>query len=247
MIATTAQKKVVIEPSILSADLLRLGEQVKEVEEAGAEVIQIDVMDGCFVPNITFGVGTVKALSKITNLKLDVHLMICKPEQYIREFVEAGASRIIVHQEATFHVHKVLQTIRDLGAERGVAINPGTPVSSIEEVLDETDIVQVMTVNPGFGGQNFIVSQLDKINRLRRILVSRKLSARIAVDGGIDEKTAPLVVKNGATILVAGSSIYNGNASVKKNFRTLRDSATKDIGLTVKPTTSSSSNAEAVS
>jgi ribulose-phosphate 3-epimerase len=228
------EEKIVIEPSILSADLLRLGEQVKEAEKAGAEIIQIDVMDGCFVPNITFGVGTVKALSKNTNLKLDVHLMICKPEKYIREFVESGASRVIVHQEASLHLHKTLQSIGDLGAETGVAINPGTSLSSIEEVLNEADVVQVMTVNPGFGGQNFIVSQLDKINRLQRILASRKLATRIAVDGGIDERTAPLVIKNGATILVAGSSIYNGNGSVKKNFQSLKNSLSKIDRLEVK-------------
>jgi ribulose-phosphate 3-epimerase len=214
---------IIIEPSILSADFARLGEQVREAEAAGAEATQIDIMDGRFVPNITFGQGIVKALRSVTRMKLDVHLMIVEPEKYVAEFAEAGADRLIVHQEACLHLHRTLQSIRALGIEAGVAINPATPLSTVEEVLDLVEVVQIMTVNPGFGGQAFIHSQLDKIRRLRQILVSRGLEIRIAVDGGIDTTTAPLVVRAGASILVAGSSVYNKKASVAQNLKVLYD------------------------
>lgn len=212
---------IIIEPSILSADFARLGEQVQEAEAAGAEATQIDVMDGRFVPNITFGQGVVKALRPLTRMKLDVHLMIVEPEKYLAEFAEAGAERLIVHQEACPHLHRTLQSIRDLGVEAGVALNPATPLSMVEEVLDLADVVQIMTVNPGFGGQGFIRSQLDKIRRLRQLLDARGTNTQIAVDGGIDTTTAPLVVKAGATILVAGSSVYNKEASVAQNLKAL--------------------------
>jgi ribulose-phosphate 3-epimerase len=181
-------------------------------------------MDGQFVPNITFGPGVVQALRKMVSVTLDVHLMIVEPERYLAEFVEAGADRLFVHQEACTHLHRTLQTIRELGSEAGVAINPGTPLSVLEETLDMTDIIQVMTVNPGFGGQEFISSQLDKIRRLRGMLDERGCSIPIAVDGGIDTTTAPLVVNAGATVLVAGSSIYNDKASVAQNVAALRAS-----------------------
>lgn len=219
---------IIIEPSILSADVSRLGEQVREAEAAGAEATQIDVMDGRFVPNITFGQGIVKALRPLTRMKLDVHLMIVEPEKYLAEFAAAGADRLIVHQEACPHLHRTLQSIRDLGIEAGVALNPGTPLSTVEEVFDVADVVQIMTVNPGFGGQAFIHSQLDKIRRLRQLLQSRGNPAtRIAVDGGIDTTTAPLVVEAGATILVAGSSVYNQDASVMENLKALKASLKK--------------------
>jgi ribulose-phosphate 3-epimerase len=215
---------IAIEASILSADFARLGEQAREAEMAGVNGIQVDVMDGQFVPNITFGPGVVRALRKMVSVTLDVHLMIVEPERYLAEFVEAGADRLFVHQEACTHLHRTLQTIRELGSEAGVAINPGTPLSVLEETLDMTDIIQVMTVNPGFGGQEFISSQLDKIRRLRGMLDERGCSIPIAVDGGIDTTTAPLVVNAGATVLVAGSSIYNDKASVAQNVAALRAS-----------------------
>jgi len=218
---------IAIEPSILSADLTRLGEQVREGEAAGIEGFQVDVMDGRFVPNITFGPGVVRALRSLVSGILDVHLMIVEPERYLADFADAGANRLMVHQEATVHLHRVLQQIRELGAESAVAINPSTPLSVLEDVLDLTDVIQVMTVNPGFGGQPFIHSQVDKIRRLRQMLERRGLDIAIAVDGGIDPTTAPLVVEAGATILVAGSSIYNTRASVAENVRAIRESVAR--------------------
>lgn len=218
---------IAIEPSILSADYARLEEQAREAETAGVEGIQVDVMDGQFVPNITFGPGIVRALSNVVNVTLDVHLMIVEPERYLKEFADAGADRLFVHQEACIHLHRVLQTIRELGIEAGVAINPATPLNVLEEVLELADIIQVMTVNPGFGGQEFIQSQLSKISHLRQILDERGYRTPIAVDGGIDTTTAPLVVKAGATVLVAGSSIYNEKGTVAQNVAALRASIKK--------------------
>lgn len=215
---------IAIEPSILSADYTRLGEQAREAETAGVEGIQVDVMDGQFVPNITFGPGIVRALRNAVNVTLDVHLMIVEPERYLKEFADAGADRLFVHQEACTHLHRVLQTIREFGIEAGVAINPATPLSVLEEVLDLADIIQVMTVNPGFGGQEFIQSQLSKISHLRQISDERGHHTPIAVDGGIDTTTAPLVVRAGATVLVAGSSIYNEKGTVAQNVAALRAS-----------------------
>ena len=215
---------IAIEPSILSADYTRLEEQAREAETAGVEGIQVDVMDGQFVPNITFGPGIVRALRNVVNVTLDVHLMIVEPERYLKEFADAGADRLFVHQEACTHLHRVLQTIRELGIEAGVAINPATPLGVLEEVLELAEIIQVMTVNPGFGGQEFIQSQLSKISHLRQILDERGYRTPIAVDGGIDTTTAPLVVKAGATVLVAGSSIYNEKGTVAQNVAALRAS-----------------------
>ncbi len=218
---------IVIEPSILSADPARLGERAKEAEVAGAEAIQIDVMDGRFVPNIAFGPDVVKALRSLVRITLDVHLMIVEPEKYLNVFAEAGADRLIVHQETCPHLHCTLSFIRELDVEAGVAINPSTPLSAIEEVLDLVDLIQIMTVNPGFGGQKFIHSQLGKIRRLRHILDEHGLKTPIAVDGGIDTTTAPLAVDAGARVLVAGSSIYNRKASVAQNIGALRASVKK--------------------
>jgi len=215
---------IVIEPSILSADFARLGEQAREAEAAGVEGLAVDIMDGRFVPNITFGPGVVRALRPLVSVTLDVDLMIVEPERYLAEFADAGADRLVVHQEVCSHLHRVLQSIRELGVEAGVAINPGTPLCVLEELLDLTDMIQVMTVNPGFGGQPFIHSQLDKIRRLREMLEERGLDIPIAVDGGIDPTTAPLVVDAGATVLVAGSSIYNSKGSVAENVAALRAS-----------------------
>lgn len=217
---------IVIEPSILSADFTRLGEQAREAEAAGVEGLQIDVMDGRFVPNITFGPGVVRALRPLVGLTLDVHLMIVEPERYLADFAEAGADRLVVHQEACLHLHRVLQSIHELGVQAAVAINPGTSPLVLEEVLDLTDVIHVMTVNPGFGGQDFIHSQVEKIRGLQQMLDERGQDIPIAVDGGIDSTTAPLVARAGATVLVAGSSIYNSKASVAENVAALRASVT---------------------
>jgi ribulose-phosphate 3-epimerase len=215
---------IVIEASILSADFARLGEQAREAEAAGVDAIQVDVMDGRFVPDITFGPGVVRALRPLVSVPLDVDLMIVKPERHLAAFADAGADRLIVHREACAHPYRVLQSIRELGVEASVAIAPGTSLSALEELLDLVDMIQIMTVNPGWGGQPFLHSQLDKIRRLRRMLDERGLDTPIAVDGGIDTATAPLVVRAGATVLVAGSSIYNHKASVAENVAALRAS-----------------------
>ena len=181
-------------------------------------------MDGQFVPNITFGPGIVRALRKVVKVILDIHLMIVDPERFIQDFIEAGADRIFIHQESCTHMHRILQTIHGQKIEAGVTINPGTSLSVLEEVLDFTDTIQVMTVNPGFGGQKFIHGQLNKISRLREMLEKRGCKIPIAVDGGIDTTTASLAVNAGATILVAGSSIYNTRAPVAQNLAALRES-----------------------
>jgi len=216
---------VTIEASILSADYARLGAQAREAEAAGADGLQIDVMDGRFVPNITFGPGIVRALRPLVTVTLDVDLMIVEPERHLAAFAEAGADRLTVHREALAHPHRVLQSIRELGVQAGVAIGPGTSLGALEELLDLVDLVQIMTVNPGWGGQPFLHSQVDKIRRLRRILDGRGLDIPIGVDGGIDRTTAPLVVSAGATVLVSGSSIYNDSATVAENVAALRASA----------------------
>ena len=215
---------IVIEASVLSADFARLGEQACEAEAAGVEGLQVDVMDGRFVPNITFGPGVVRALRPLVGITLDVHLMIVEPERYVAEFAEAGADRLVVHHEACLHPHRVLQSIRELGIEAGIAINPGTPASAVEELLDLVHVIQVMTVNPGFGAQPFIHSQVDKIRRLRQMIEEQERDTIISVDGGIDPTTAPLVVQAGATVLAVGSSIYNSKASVAENVAALRAS-----------------------
>lgn len=213
-----------VEPSILSADFSKLGEAVIEAESAGVKSIQIDVMDGRFVPNITFGPGIISALRPLVELKFDVHLMIVEPEKYIEDFKKAGADRIIVHQETCPHLDRTLNSIKELGIEAGVTLNPGTPVEAIEYVIEICDFIQVMGVNPGFGGQKFIYSQLDKITMIKELLEELDLKIPIGVDGGIDNKTAPLVVESGASVLVAGSSVYNSNASVASNVEALINS-----------------------
>lgn len=216
--------KVSIEPSILSADFSRLGEQARETEDAAVEGIQIDVMDGHFVPNLTFGPGVVKSLRKEVDLFLDAHLMIDNPYVFIEEFARAGSDRIIVHQEVSKDLRGILNAIRRIKVEAGVALNPSTPLGSIEKVLEFADCVQVMTVNPGFAGQRFMENQLAKVRQLRREIDQRHLRTSIVVDGGVDPNTAPLAVKAGATCLVAGSSIYNQSGSVADNVAALRKS-----------------------
>lgn len=218
-------KGVQIEASILAADQARLGEQALAAQDAGADGIQVDVMDGRFVPNISFGPDLVKTLKKVLKIKVDAHLMVLDPERLIPRFADAGAGRIVVHQEACKQVHRTLQSIKELGVEAGIALNPGTPLSLIEEVLDLVDVVQIMTVNPGFGGQKFIMSQLRKIRYMRMILKDRGQDLPIAVDGGINGITAAVAVEAGANILVAGTSIYKPGSSVADNIKLLRESS----------------------
>lgn len=196
-------------PSILSADFSKLAAEVLEVEQAGADWIHVDVMDGHFVPNITFGPLIVEWLRPHTKLPLDVHLMIANPDRYVPAFVKAGADLISVHVEADIHLHRTIHLIRELGAKPGVVINPATPVEQLAPILSDVDYVLLMTVNPGFGGQQFISSVLDKIRRLRTMLDERGLTGvDIEVDGGIHAKTAPLVVEAGANVLVAGNAVF---------------------------------------
>ena len=198
-----------IAPSILSADFARLGEEIKDVELGGADYIHVDVMDGHFVPNITIGPLIVDAIRPITKLPLDVHLMIKNPDQYVESFAKAGADIITVHVEACTHLHRTIQQIKALGIKAGVVLNPHTPVSMIEHVIEEVDLVLLMTVNPGFGGQSFIHSVVPKIKQVAHIIQEKKLDVEIEVDGGVTPETAKLCVEAGANVLVAGSAIYN--------------------------------------
>src|SRR5512137_2172433 len=216
--------QIEIVPSILSADLTRLGEQVRAAQAAGADRIQVDVMDGRFVPNITFGPLVVQAVRRSTALPVETHLMIVEPERYVADFAAAGADVIIVHQEVTPHLHRIVQQIHQLGKQAGIAINPSTPAASLEDILSDLDSVLVMTVNPGFGGQKFIESTLTKIARVRQMMNERGLDRDVEVDGGIDTATAPLVVKAGANLLVAGSYVFAGQAGVAESIRHLRAS-----------------------
>lgn len=218
-------KTIKIAPSILSADFACLEDQVKEVEAAGADYIHIDVMDGHFVPNITVGPLVVKALRRVTSLPLDVHLMIERPEQFVEEFSRAGADIITVHWEACPHVHRVLEKIRNLGKKAGVSINPATPVWVLEEIAGEVDLILAMTVNPGFGGQRLIPGTVAKVEKLGKMLKEKGVSPEIEVDGGVNEETAPLLVRAGAQVLVAGAAIFESPLGVGEAIRRIRAAA----------------------
>lgn len=211
-----------IVPSILSADFSRLGEQVEAAQAGGADRIQIDVMDGRFVPNITVGPLIVEAVRRHTTLPLEAHLMIVEPERYLADFASAGADVIIVHQEVSPHLHRTVEQIKALGKRAGVAINPATPLVMLSEILDDLDLVLCMTVDPGFGGQEFIASMLPKIERLRGMLTQHNAHADLEVDGGVHAETAPKVVRAGANVLVAGSSVYGDPRGVAAGIARLR-------------------------
>ncbi len=218
-----------IAPSILSADFTRLGDQIAESEKGGADWIHVDVMDGHFVPNITIGPLIVRAARRATDLPLDVHLMIEQPERYLEAFVEAGAHFLTVHQETCPHLHRTVAQIRELGARPGVAINPATPVETLVDILPFVDLVLIMTVNPGFGGQRFIPECVPKIDRLtRRLEAAGRDDVEIEVDGGIDPDTAPAVVAAGATVLVAGSAVFSRGA-ISDNIRAIRRSLAVEV------------------
>jgi len=216
--------KVKIAPSILSADFARLGEQVREAEAGGAEWIHVDVMDGHFVPNITVGPLVVRALRAITSLPLDVHLMIEQPERIIPAFARAGADRITVHVETCPHLHRTVQQIKELQLKPGVTLNPATPLIALEEILPHVDLVLLMSVNPGFGGQSYIPGSTAKIARLRRMLDERGLiGVELEVDGGVKARNAAEIVAAGATVLVAGSAVFDRQSGIAANIAALRD------------------------
>jgi len=219
---------VKIAASILAADFARLGAQVAEAEAAGADWIHVDVMDGQFVPNITIGPPVVASLRRVTRLPLDTHLMIEQPERHLAAFAEAGVDRLTVHVETCPHLHRTVQQIRALGMRPGVTLNPATPLATLEEILPYVDLVLVMTVNPGFGGQKFIPSSLDKIRRLRGMLDALGSQAELEVDGGIYPETAAAVVAAGATVLVAGTAIFQAEDGIAAAVRQLREAAQID-------------------
>jgi len=219
-----ARDAVKLAPSILAADFSRLGEQVAEAEQAGADRIHVDIMDGHFVPNLSMGAPIVKSLRRVTRLPLEIHMMISNPDLFLEEFVEAGSDSFLVHWEGNNNLHRTVRRIKELGKRTGVVINPATPAAVLEEILPELDQVLVMTVNPGFGHQHFLHSMLPKIERVRQMVERLDGRCEVEVDGGIDEKTAPLASATGASVLVAGSSIFADNRGVATAMSRLRAS-----------------------
>ena len=210
-----------IAPSILSADFTRLGEEIRAVEAAGADWIHADIMDGHFVPNITFGPMVVEAVRRVTRLPIDVHLMISEPERYIADFAKAGADYISVHVETCIHLHRTVQLIRDAGARPGVVLNPATPLEALQWILEYADLVLVVSVNPGFGGQAFIANSIEKIQRLRQMIMEKRLTTLIEIDGGVSDKTIGNIAAAGADVFVAGSAIF-GSRDYAAAIRGLR-------------------------
>jgi ribulose-phosphate 3-epimerase len=219
-------KHILISPSVLSADFARLGEEVRAVQDAGADWIHIDVMDGHFVPNITIGPMVVSAVKKIADIPLDVHLMISDPDAYLENFHAAGADILTVHPEATHHLHRTLTRIRELGMRAGAALNPSTGLEAVEYVLAELDVVMIMTVNPGFGGQSFIPGMIPKVRALRKLIQNTGRDILIEVDGGVSPKTAPDLAQAGADVFVAGSAVF-GNPPYGEIIRKLREAGLK--------------------
>ena len=214
--------QIKLSPSILNADFGRLAEQVREAEAAGADYLHVDVMDGQFVPNITLGPAIVAAIRQASSLPLDLHLMIEEPRRFLREFVDAGAGIMTVHAEAVRHLHATVAAIQDAGVKAGVALNPATPLSAVEEIVDRLDLLLVMTVNPGFGGQALIPETLDKIARARALLDTRGARAELEVDGGVKAENVAEVVRRGARVVVAGSAIFVGRGGIQANTAALR-------------------------
>jgi len=221
---------VQIAPSILSADFTRLGEEIQAAERGGAGLIHVDIMDGHFVPNITIGPMVVKAARRATGLPLDCHLMISNPDRYIEDFCRAGATMISVHVEADAHLHRTVTEIRQLGCRAGVAVNPATPLVEVEEILPFVDYILVMSVNPGFGGQSFIDTSLDKISRLRDMIDRAGLNVQIEVDGGIDRHNVADVVRSGARLIVAGTAVFGGGRA-EEDTRALRQRALEPLAV----------------
>lgn len=226
-LAQINSRPILLAPSVLAADFARLGEQARAAEAAGADWLQIDVMDGVFVPNISVGMPVLVALRRAVGLTLDCHLMITQPERYVADFVKAGANHITVHLEATTHLHRTIQQIKQLGVTAGVALCPATPLGTLEEILPYLDLVLIMSVNPGFGGQSYIPTTNDKLARLRRMLDERGLGhIHIQVDGGIHQANLAEVVHAGATNIVAGSAIFNDQQTVEQAIKAMRDAIT---------------------
>jgi ribulose-phosphate 3-epimerase len=214
------QKRMIV-PSILSANFAHLQDDIKRVQSAGAQMLHLDIMDGHFVPNISFGPLVVAAINKFCSLPLDVHLMIEHPDKYLENFRDAGADIVTVHVEVCQHLHRTVSTIKSLGMKAGVSLNPATPITTIEEILPSVDLVLVMSVNPGFGGQKFIESSTDKVRQLRDLIKTKRLNPIIEIDGGIDVTTIKKAVEAGAEYLVAGNAVF-GNGNIENNFKQLR-------------------------